>query len=176
MSHPSHRVRVLPPVSSGKLHDGDCQNRRYAPAMSHPSHRVCVLPPGELRNSKWRLSKPPTSDMSHPSQKRRHPVSHELTANAGARYVVCRILSSALRPRALCPHMTEYLVALLPQHGVGQQVNGTRLSTRGRATRRGGCPMYTHATHCAPHEAVLAPKHTTESTKYPTGAYWSSYF
>jgi hypothetical protein len=61
--------------------------------------------------------------------------------------------------------LTEYLVALLPQHGVGQQVNGTRLSTRGRATRRGGCPVYTHATHCV-------PKHSTETTKYPTGA-WS---
>jgi hypothetical protein len=53
--------------------------------------------------------------------------------------------------------VTEYLVALLHQHGVGQQVNGTRLSTRGRATRRGGCPVYTHATHCVPHEAVLTP-------------------
>ena len=53
--------------------------------------------------------------------------------------------------------VTEYQVALLPQRGVGQQVNGTRLSTRGRATRRGGCPVYTHATHCVPHEAVLMP-------------------
>jgi hypothetical protein len=70
--------------------------------------------------------------------------------------------------------MTEYLVALLPQHGVGQQINGTRLSTRGRATRRGGCPVYTHATHYVPHEAVLTPKHSTETTKYPTGA-WSVY-
>jgi hypothetical protein len=32
--------------------------------------------------------------------------------------------------------------------------------------------VYTHATHCASHEAVLAPKHSTESTKYrPTGAW-----
>ena len=68
--------------------------------------------------------------------------------------------------------MTEYLVALLPQHGVGQQVNGTRLSTRGRATRRGGCPVYTHATHCVPHEAVLTPNALNRTTKYPTGA-WS---
>jgi hypothetical protein len=74
----------------------------------------------------------------------------------------------------ICMCMTEYLVALLPQHGVGQQVNGTRLSTRGRATRRGGCPVYTHATHCVPHEAVLTPKHSTETTKYPTGA-WSGF-
>jgi hypothetical protein len=32
--------------------------------------------------------------------------------------------------------VTEYQVALLPHRGVGQQANGTRLSTRGRA--RGG--------------------------------------
>jgi hypothetical protein len=51
---------------------------------------------------------------------------------------------------------------------------GSRLSTRGRATRRGGCPVYTHATHCAPHEAVLTPKHSTETTKNPTGA-WSEW-
>jgi hypothetical protein len=43
--------------------------------------------------------------------------------------------------------VTEYLVALLPQHGVGQQVNGTRLSTRGRATRRAGRLPRVYACH-----------------------------
>jgi hypothetical protein len=73
-------------------------------------------------------------------------------------------------PRKKWPPRATSPVALLPQHGVGQQVNGTRLSIRGRATRRGGCPVYAHATHCVPHEAVLTPKHSTESAVTPTRA------
>jgi hypothetical protein len=30
--------------------------------------------------------------------------------------------------------------------------------------------VYAHATHCVPHEAVLTPKHSTETTKCPTAA------
>ena len=30
--------------------------------------------------------------------------------------------------------------------------------------------MYAHATHCVPHEAVLTPKHSTESAVTPTRA------
>jgi hypothetical protein len=76
-------------------------------------------------------------------------------------YRDCPALTTERRTRS---NMTEcivvLLVALLPQHcdkhGVGQQVNGTRLSTRGRATRRGGCPVYTHATHCDECRALSA--------------------
>jgi hypothetical protein len=95
----------------------------------------------------------------------------------GSSWLRAPVYCSALCTPAACAcacagDRVDYIVALLPQRGVGQQVNGTRLSTRGRATRRGGCPVYTHATHCAPHEAVLMSNALNRTTKYPTGT-WS---
>jgi hypothetical protein len=45
--------------------------------------------------------------------------------------------------------VTEYLVALLPQHGVGQQVNGTRLSTIGDGPRGGAAVLCIRMPHTA---------------------------
>jgi hypothetical protein len=87
MSHPSHRVRVRPPVSSGKLCGGWQTADIYYVSSKPPGS---CTPPGELRKTMWRLAnRRHLLSMSHPN--------HRLQSDE-LRKTKCRLLSIQKRP------------------------------------------------------------------------------